>query len=83
MLYYDRIDISEGIDVNKTSKSKGCDICHYWYFLSKGFKFQSYICNRCHGLLMMSMNLNNIAILNIKNADYRCVVTGISKSGTK
>ena len=83
MLYYDRIDISEGIDVNKTSKSKGCDICHYWYFLNKGFKFQSYICNGCHGLLMMSMNLNNIAILNIKNADYRCVVTGISKSGTK
>ena len=33
MLYYDRIDVSEGIDVNKTSASKKCDICHYWYFL--------------------------------------------------
>ena len=32
MLEYDRIDISEGIDVNKTSASKECDICHYWYF---------------------------------------------------
>ena len=32
MLYYDRIDVSEGIDVNKTSKSKECDICHYCYF---------------------------------------------------
>ena len=39
MLYYARIDVSEGIDVNKTSKSKECDICHYWYFLNKGFKF--------------------------------------------
>ena len=29
MLYYDRIDVSEGIDVNKTSASKQCDIYHY------------------------------------------------------
>ena len=29
MLEYDRIGISEGIDVNKTSASKECDICHY------------------------------------------------------
>ena len=38
MLEYDRIDISKGIDVNKTNKSKKCDICHYWYFLSTAFK---------------------------------------------
>ena len=42
MLYYDRIDISEGIDVNKTSTSKECIICHYWYFLDNGFEFQSF-----------------------------------------
>ena len=30
MLEYERIDISEGIDVNKTSLSKECDICQYW-----------------------------------------------------
>ena len=41
LLYYDRIDVSKRIDVNKTSKSKECDICHYWYFLNKGLKFQS------------------------------------------
>ena len=35
MLEYDRIDISEGIDINKTNASKECDICHYWYILSK------------------------------------------------
>ena len=35
MLEYDRIDISEGIDMDKTNKSKECDICHYWYFLDK------------------------------------------------
>ena len=40
MLYFDRTDVSVGIDVNKTSASKECDICHYWYLLNKGFKFQ-------------------------------------------
>ena len=69
MLYYNRIDVSEGIDINKTSAPRECDICHYWYFLNKGFKFQTYVCNRSHDLLMMSMNLDNIAILKIKNAD--------------
>ena len=36
MLYYDRIDVSEGIDVNKTGASKDCIICHCWYFLDEG-----------------------------------------------
>ena len=45
MLEYDRIDISEGIDVNKSSdKSKECDICHYWYFLDKTFTYEQYLC---------------------------------------
>ena len=57
MLHYDRFDVSEGIDVNKTSESKECDICHYWYFLDKGFNFQPHVCNGCHDVLMMSMNL--------------------------
>ena len=80
LLHYDKIDVCEGIDVIKASKSKECDICHYWYFLNKGFKFQSYVCNACHDLLMMSMNLSNIAILKSKNADYRCIITEISKN---
>ena len=32
MLYYDRIYVSEGININKANTSKDCDICHYWYF---------------------------------------------------
>ena len=54
ILYYDTIDVFEVIDVDTTSSSKDCDICHYWYFLTKGFKFQPNVCNRCHELLMMS-----------------------------
>ena len=57
-----------------------CDICHYWYFLDKGFKFQLDVCNGFHDLLIISMNLSDIAKLNIKGADYCCISSGISKS---
>ena len=41
MLYYDRIDVSGGSDVNETTESKDYNISRYWYFLNKGFSFQS------------------------------------------
>ena len=56
MLQYDRIDISEGIDVNKTNLSKECDICHYWYFKNIGFKYEPYLCNGCHDLMQKAMS---------------------------
>ena len=80
MLYYDRIDVSEGVDVNKTSASKECDVCHYCYFLNYSFKFQLYVYNRCHDLLMMSVNLSDIAILNIKGSHYCCIISLVSKN---
>ena len=49
-------------------------------FLDKSSKFQSYVCKRCQDLLMMSINLRDIAILSIKRADYCCIISGISKS---
>ena len=78
MLYCNGTDVSEGIDGNKTSAPKECDVCHYWYFLN--YKFQSNVCNRCHDLLMMSVNLSDIAILNIKGSDYHCICTVISRN---
>ena len=80
MLYYDRIDVSEGIYINKTNASKECDICHYRYFLNYSFKFQPNVCNRCRDLLMISINLSDIAILNMKGSDYRCIISLISKN---
>ena len=77
MLYYDRTNVSEGTDVNKTIASNECDVCHYWYFLNYSFKFQANFCNR-HHLLMMSINLSDIAIVNIKGSDYRCIISLIS-----
>ena len=79
MLYYDRIDVTEGIDVNKTTESKECNICHYWYFLNKGFKFQPNVCNRYHDLLIMSMNISDIAILNIKGLTVAVLLAGLAK----
>ena len=80
MIYFDRIEVSEEIDVNKRSRSYKYDICHYWYFLNYSFKFQPNVCNRRHDLLMMSINVSNIAILNIKGSDYRCIISLISKN---
>ena len=39
MLHYDRTDVSKGIDINRASASKDCDICHYWYFYIKALSF--------------------------------------------
>ena len=49
-------------------------------FLNKGFKFQPNVSKKCHDLLMMSMNLSNIDVLNIKGSDYCCIINGVSKN---
>ena len=73
MLHYDRTDLSLGIDTNETSRSKECDICHYWYFFKKGFKFQPYIyiCNSCHDLLIC---LQALAILLFQKLEMPIIV---------
>ena len=70
MLEYDGIDISEGIDINKTNAWKECNICHYWYFKDIGFKYEPYLCNGCHGLIQKAMNFN-ITIVSSKGNDDR------------
>ena len=71
MLEYDRINISERIDINKTSASKKCDICHYQYFKDIGFKYESQICNGWHDLMQKAMSFTNIAIVYVKGSAYR------------
>ena len=63
MIGYERIDISQGIDVNKTNLSKECDIWHCWCFKNIGFKYEPYLCNGSHGLMQKAMSFNNIAIV--------------------
>ena len=63
MLEYDGIDISEGINFNKTSASKEYDICHYWYFKDIGFTYESYLWNVCHDLMQKAMILMMLLFL--------------------
>ena len=71
MLEYKRIDISEGIDVIKSSLSNECDICHYRYLKNIGFKHEPYLCNGCHDLMQKAMNFNNVAIVYVKVNAYK------------
>ena len=80
MLQYEKIDVSEGIDVNKTSASKECELCSHWFFKDVGFKFEEHVCNRCHDLLAMAQSLKNIAILSAKGVTFRCLLRSISKN---
>ena len=77
MLYYDKIDISDGIDPTKSNKSRECMICHYWFFNHR-FKFQDHVCNDCHDLTMLCLNISDIVIITVKNVDYCCVMYNIS-----
>ena len=80
MLQYQKIDVSEGIDINKTIASKEYELYHYWFFKDIGFKFEEHVCNKCHDLLTMADSLKDIAILNAKGATFRCILMGISKN---
>ena len=71
MLEYDRIDISEGLDINKTNASKKCEICHYWVFLNKKFNCGPYSCNGCHDLMQKATSFDEVAIVSIKGSNYR------------
>ena len=80
MLQYQKIDASEGTDVNKTSASEECEFCHYWFFKDVGLKFEKHVCNGCHDLLTMAYSLKNIAILSAKGATFICLLMGSSKN---
>ena len=82
MLRYQKIDVSEQIDINKTSASKECELCHYWFFKDIGFKFEEHVCNKCHDLSTMAYSLKNVAILSAKGATFRFLLMGISKNET-
>ena len=78
---YIKINISEGVDLNKTSAWKECEVLHYWFFKNIGFKSEEPVCNGCHYVLTAGYSLENIANLSAKCATYRCILMGISKNG--
>ena len=74
MLQYQRIDVSERIDVNKARASKQCELFHHWFFKDVGFKFEPHVCNKCHDVLTMGYGLKNIAIFSTDGASFRCIL---------
>ena len=66
MLQCDRIDVSEGIDINKTNASKECKICYYWYFKDIGFNYEPNLCNDCHSLMQKAVSFNDLLLFTLK-----------------
>ena len=83
MLEYDRNDISEGTDINKTNASKECNIYHYWFFLDKKFKCESYLLQFLSWFNAKAMNFNDFTIVSVKGSDYRIHFCYMSKNDGK
>ena len=83
MLEYERIDISEGIDVHISNKLKECLLCHYWYFLDKDFSYGPNLCDRCFNIIQKSTDYKNIAIIHVERSAYRIYFLYMSRSKAK
>ena len=83
MLKYDRIDISEGIDVDKTNESRECKFCHYWYFLNKNFSYGPFTCDVCYDIVQRSTDFKDIAVVHFKKSAYRTYFQHMSKHQAK
>ena len=80
MLEYDRIDISEGIDIKRCKEtSRECSLCKFYFFLDKNFSYGPYLCNGCHDMSLKAMSMQNLAIINHNENHYRVNFAFISK----
>ena len=50
------------------------------YFLDKNFSYDSYLCNGCHDLMQKAMSFKNVAIVSIKENNYRIYFCYIGKN---
>ena len=83
MLEYERIDISDEIDVDMSDKSKECMLCHNWYFLDKIFSYGPYLCDGCYNIVQKCNKLKNSAIVNVKKSVYRIYFLYMNKREAK
>ena len=49
-------------------------------FKDVGFKFELHVCNKYDDILTTANKLKNIAILNVKGVDFRCILWAASKN---
>ena len=83
MLKYHKIDITEGIDLDKTNKSRECVFCHYWYYLNKNFSYGPFTCDGCYNIVQESTNFKDITIIHAKNNSCRVYFKDISMDKAK
>ena len=75
MLEYDRIDISEGIDIKKCKEtSKECNLCKFYYFLDKNFNYGPYLCNGCYDMSLKAVSIKKIIS---KKAAYNLIKNAV------
>ena len=80
MLEYDRIDISEVIDINKCEEtSRECSLCKFYYFLDKNFKYGPYLCDGCYDMSMKAVSMQNVTVINHNGNYYRVISTFMTK----
>ena len=80
MLEYDRIDLSEGIDINKCKYiSKKCSLCKFYYFLDKNFNYGPYSCDGCYDMSLKGISMENLAIINHNRNHYRVNFASMNK----
>ena len=81
MLEYDRIDLSEGIDVNKCEEtSRKCSLCQYYYFLNKNFNYQRHLCDGCHDVSIKALSMQHLPIIYHNGYAYRVNYLFMSKN---
>ena len=83
MLKYDKINITEGIDLDNTDKSRECMFCHYWYYLNKNFSYGLFTCDSCYNIVQRSTDFKDIAIIYVDNNEYRIYFKDISKKNNE
>ena len=72
MLEYDRIDISEGIDIKKCKEtSREHSLCKFYYFLDKNFNYGPYLWNGCYDMSLKAISMKKLAIINHNGNAYR------------
>ena len=80
MLKYDRIDISEGIDIKKCKEtSRECSLYKFFYFLDKNFSYRTYLCNGWYDMSLKVISMQNLAIINHNGNYYRVNFAFMSK----
>ena len=80
MFEYNRIDISEGIDIKKCKEtSRECNLWKFYYFLDKSINYGPYLCNGCYDISLEAVSIKNLAIINHNGNHYRVNFAFLSK----